>query len=257
MKILPLNIRHKVAIVVTSGAMLIGVPKVMAQNVLKRDAIYDEFVKRPTTPELQDTALNKKTLSFEQAKKELPSKKQIVQPKDNVKTNNVTSQSKKITPKGTSHPDVLAKAPSPNITIKGKQKTAIIVVNLSKNVLYTYDKSGEPTAAYLIASGKRSTPTHTGVRIVSHIETYPYKTAPASTKRHQNPGDYGPKAIILKKIHPLTGQTSSTGEFLHGNANSKTLGMYVSKGCMRMDNEVIKKIASETKPGDLIIIKRD
>ena len=61
----------------------------------------------------------------------------------------------------------------------------------------------------------------------------------------------------MEKIHPLTGQTSSTGEFLHGNANSKTLGMYVSKGCMRMDNEVIKKIASETKPGDLIIIKRD
>ena len=158
-------------------------------------------------------------------------------------------------PEGTSEKDVLAGAPNPNVKIQGQMKTAKFVVDLSKNVLYKYNIQGKPEMAYMIASGKPSTPTSKGVRVVTHTETYPYRTAPAHTKRRRNPSAYGPKIILLNKLDPNTGEKSDIGEFIHGNNNFDSLGRYVSHGCMRMDNEVIKRLATEAKRGDIVIIK--
>lgn len=158
-------------------------------------------------------------------------------------------------PEGTSEKGVLAGAPNPNVKIQGQMKTAKFVVDLSKNVLYKYNIQGKPEMAYMIASGKPSTPTSKGVRVVTHTETYPYRTAPAHTKRRRNPSAYGPKIILLNKLDPNTGEKSDIGEFIHGNNNFDSLGRYVSHGCMRMDNEVIKQLATEAKRGDIVIIK--
>lgn len=160
-----------------------------------------------------------------------------------------------ITPSGCKEPSVLIAAPNPSIKILGKNKIATFVVDLSSNVLYHYDKEGNATAAYLIASGKKSTPTHKGIRIVTHVETYPYKSAPPASKRRKHPRDYGPKIIVLKALDPKTGEKTPTGEFIHGNRNQNSLGKYASKGCMRMDNEVIKELATQAKSGDIVIIK--
>lgn len=157
--------------------------------------------------------------------------------------------------KGTSKASVLSKAPSPRITVAGEKKLATIVVDLSQNVLYHYNEKGDAVAAYLVASGKKSSPTDKGLRVVKNIETYPYKTAPLATKRRKNPRDYGPKILILEKVNPKTGARSSTGEFIHGNNNPKSLGKYVSLGCIRMDNEVIKKLAKQVKRGSYVLIK--
>ena len=162
-----------------------------------------------------------------------------------------------VPPKGTDEKMLLMLAPPPQVEIAGEIKTAKIVVDLNKNVLYTYDNTGMPEMAYLVASGKASTPTDTGIRVVSNIETYPYRTASPKTKRYKNPRDYGPKALILRTVDPKTGKTSPTGEFIHGNNNPSSLGKYASKGCIRMDNEVIKLIAKQVEKGDIVIIKRD
>lgn len=170
-------------------------------------------------------------------------------------TDTFTRTAPEITPSGISDSLVLKYAPSPIITVQGEKKSAIFVVDLSKNVLYHYDETGKPQMAYLVASGKPSTPTDKGIRVVSHTETYPYKSAPPSTKRYRNPRDYGPKAIILRILDPLTGETTQTGEFIHGNKDASSIGKYISKGCIRMDNEVIKKLAQIVKRGDIILIK--
>ena len=162
----------------------------------------------------------------------------------------------KIPPKGTINDTVLMFAPSPEITIKGEKKSAAIVVDLSKNVLYQYNKKGEPFCAYRVASGKKSSPTDEGIRVVTHVEKYPYKTAPESSKRRQNPNDYGPRVICLETVDPDTGVRGKTGEFIHGNNNPKSLGKYASKGCIRMDNSIIKKIAQEVQKGDFVLIKK-
>lgn len=165
----------------------------------------------------------------------------------------------KITPKGTDDSIVLAQAPKSDITIAGENKKAGIIVDIDTNVLYTYDSNGNPTKAYLIASGKKSTPTEKGVRIVTHKEKYPYRGAPASSKRRRAPRDYGPFIVCLNKINPKTGEQSSTGEFIHGcrsyHATFETdPKRYVSHGCVRMDNEAIVEV-KEVTPGTIVIIK--
>lgn len=162
-----------------------------------------------------------------------------------------------VPPSGTSSDSVLLFAPDPEIYIMGELKTAAIVVDLSKNILYKYNELGQAEKAYLIASGKKNTPTDTGVRVVSHVEKYPYKTAPASTKRRRQPWNYGPNAIILNKLDPETGTKSQTGEFIHGNNDPASIGKYASLGCMRMDNEVIKELSKQVKRGDIVIITRE
>jgi len=173
-------------------------------------------------------------------------------------TEQVDSFIPQITPQGTKNLAILAQAPKPDVTIARVKKKAGIVVDLKKNILYRYDKDGKPVNAYLIASGAVDSPTNTGVRIVSHIETYPYKTA-KGTKRSQNPNDYGPKILILKIVDPKTGKQSYTGEFIHGHLSyydtfEATKDRRVSHGCMRMDNDVIQTLAKEVKPGELVII---
>lgn len=160
-----------------------------------------------------------------------------------------------IPPKGTTKDSVLLCAPSPVVYVMDEKKNAAIVVDLSKNVLYKYNEDGKAECAYLVASGKKTTPTDPGLRIVTHVEKYPYKSAPPSTKRYKKPWDYGPRAIILEKLDPETGKRSLTGEFIHGNHNPNSLGKYASLGCIRMDNTVIKELAAQVKQGDLVLIK--
>lgn len=160
-----------------------------------------------------------------------------------------------VPPSGTNDSTVLAGAPSPAVKVCGEEKTAAIVVDLKNNILYKYDKFGNAENAYLIASGAKETPTHKGVRIVSHVETYPYRGAPPRSKRRRSPRAFGPKAIILNKLDVKTGEQSSTGEFIHGNNDANSIGKYASHGCMRMDNEVIQQLAKEVKRGDIVVIK--
>ena len=165
-----------------------------------------------------------------------------------------------ITPQGTNNKTILANAPKPDIVINGQKKKAGIVVDLSTNVLYRYDKDGNPINAYLIASGKKSTPTDKGVRIVTHKEKFPYRGTPRRSKRRRAPRDYGPMIICLDKLDPKTGKHSSTGQFIHGCRSyektfNSTSDRYVSHGCMRMDNDVIKALAPTVEKGEIVIIK--
>ena len=162
--------------------------------------------------------------------------------------------SMKVPPTGTTSESILLAAPNPKVKLAGEQKNAAIVVDLSKNILYQYDVNGKATCAYLVASGKNSTPTKTGLRVVTHVESFPFKSAPASTKRRKKPWDYGPRIICLETIDPETGKRGITGQFIHGNANPESIGKHASLGCIRMDNGIIKKLAKEVKRGDLILM---
>lgn len=161
-----------------------------------------------------------------------------------------------VPPEGTTNPLVLKGAPSPVVFVEGIKKTAAIVVDVSKNILYKFNDFGKAEVAYRVASGKASTPTLTGVRIVSHIETFPYKNAPQGSKRRRNPNDYGPKIIVLNKLDPKTGEQSYFGQFIHGNRNAASIGKYASKGCMRMDNDVIRLLSTQVERGDLVLITK-
>ena len=164
--------------------------------------------------------------------------------------------SSKVPPEGSDAYKFLKFAPKPDIVYMGEQRKARFVVTLSDNRLYHYDDFGEPIKVYSVASGRPSSPTSTGVRMVSHVESYPYLTAPRSTKRRRSPKSYGPKIIILDKIDLETGEKSMIGEFIHGNNDSTSIGKKVSMGCIRMDNKVIKYLSGVVKRGDFVVIKK-
>jgi len=173
---------------------------------------------------------------------------------------NITEQkpdtfTRSIPPQGTDDKTILMNAPKPNVKIQGKNKIAKVVVDLTSNVLYKYDSTGSPQKAYLIASGRPNMKTEKGVRIVSHIEKFPYRGAPRRSKRRRRPRAYGPFIIVLNKIDTKTGEESSTGQFIHGTNVPSSIGKYVSHGCMRMDNEIITELSKEVKRGDIILIK--
>ncbi len=178
----------------------------------------------------------------------------VAKPQNN--NNNDSFERTTITASGTSSQKALINAPDPSVRVLGENKTALFVVDITENVLYEYDREGNPQAAYKVASGKKKTPTTPGIRIVSHTETYPYKSAPKSTKRYKSPKDYGPKIIYIKLINPVTGEVTDNGEFIHGNRDANSIGKHISGGCIRMDNEVIKDLAGKVKRDDIIIIKK-
>jgi len=161
----------------------------------------------------------------------------------------------RIKPEGTKNLYILANAPSPFTVIQNEVKTAKFVIDTKNHTLYEYNKDGVPTCAYLVATGKKSTPTHKGVRVVSHTETFPYKNAPSNTVRYNNPKAFGPKIIILNTINTKTGELGDNGEYIHGNNNINSLGTNASGGCVRMDNEVIEKLSGLVKRGDVVIIE--
>lgn len=157
--------------------------------------------------------------------------------------------------KGANSEEFLKNAPNAKIKIAGKEKFAKFVVDISNNRLYKYDLDGKAQMVYSICSGKKSTPTYKGVRIVTDIEKFPYSGA-HGTKRKKNPRDYGPNVICLATIDVKTGKNiGSNGQFIHGNNNAASIGKYWSKGCMRMDNGVIQQLAKEARRGDLVLIK--
>lgn len=164
--------------------------------------------------------------------------------------------STKVPPEGTDEYRFLKFAPKPDIVYMGEERKARFVVTLSDNRLYHYNDYGEPIKVYSVASGRPSSPTSTGVRMVSHVESYPYLSAPRSTKRRRSPKSYGPKIIILDKIDLETGEKSMIGEFIHGNNDSTSIGKKVSMGCIRMDNKVIKYLSGIVKRGDFVVIKK-
>lgn len=143
-----------------------------------------------------------------------------------------------------------------NIKIAGERKRATIVVDTDKNKLYHFAEDGSIIKEYDVATGKKSTPTDKGIRMVTWIENYPYKSAPAISKRRKAPWDYGPKIIVIGVVDEKTGEvTHFNGEFIHGTNKPQSIGTHASKGCVRMHNEDVIELASQLEKDMYVVFK--
>ena len=138
------------------------------------------------------------------------------------------------------------------INIGEEVKKAAIVVDLNTNILYHYDELGNIIKTYSVASGKKSTPTHTGIRILEEVENYPYKTA-YGTKRKRTPNTYGPKVLRLVPIDENGNKKDYDGEFIHGTNEPSSIGKNASKGCIRMLNDDVKELSENVKAGSYVL----
>lgn len=145
---------------------------------------------------------------------------------------------------------------SPKIKVGKEYIRPTVIVDKSENELYLYDSKGYLKSSFSVGLGKKTTPTKIGLRKVVGIESYPYKNAPKQTKRHQFPNDYGPKVIVLGIVDPKTGEvTGFNGEFIHGTNKPESIGKNESKGCVRMNNEEVKQLATELEIGQYVLIR--
>lgn len=152
--------------------------------------------------------------------------------------------------------DTRANSFAPKIKVADKLIIPMAVVDLSEGTLYHYGEDGTLKNTYEVASGKVSTPTKPALKIIRGIEVYPYNRAPKSTKRYKTPNDYGTHLLNLAEVDSITGNIiGSNGQFLHGTFKPSSIGKKVSNGCVRVHNDVIKKIAEEAKVGQYILIK--
>lgn len=143
-----------------------------------------------------------------------------------------------------------------NVKIAGERKRATIVVDTDKNKLYHFAEDGSIIKEYDVATGKKTTPTDKGIRMVTWVENYPYRSAPAISKRRKAPWDYGPKIIVIGVVDEKTGEvTHFNGEFIHGTNKPQSIGTHASKGCVRMYNEDVKELAAQMEKGMYVVIK--
>ena len=130
-----------------------------------------------------------------------------------------------------------------------------IVVDISEKRLYHYDYEGYLKDVFPIASGKNSTPTKPGLRIIADIEDYPYEKA-YGTKRKKNPNDYGNHVLRLKNVDAKTGKIiGEDGQYIHGTFKPNSIGKKVSNGCVRVYNNVIDTLAYQLDKDQYVLIK--
>jgi hypothetical protein len=109
----------------------------------------------------------------------------------------------------------------------------IIIINTSGNTLTLYE-NGQPAKKYIIASGRHSSPTPTGI----------YKI----TSKARNWGSgFGSRFMRLNVPWGLYG--------IHGTNRPGLIGSDVSAGCIRMRNADVEDLYDRVKVGTPVIIE--
>ncbi|TYP79460.1 L,D-transpeptidase family protein [Paenibacillus methanolicus] len=129
----------------------------------------------------------------------------------------------------------------------GSAQEDLIIVNKKTNKL-AYFSGGELVKEFRVATGKTPSLTPEGsFKIVNKIKNRPYY------KEHIPGGDpanpLGDRWLGLD-----VNGTKGTTYAIHGNNNKKSIGKYVSAGCIRMYNDDIHWLFGEIKTGTVAFI---
>jgi len=128
-----------------------------------------------------------------------------------------------------------------------QKKAPLIVINKKTNEL-AYFKNGELVKTFPVATGKKPSYTPEGTfKIVNKIKNRPYY-------KEKIPGG-DPKNPLGKRWLGLDANgTNGTTYAIHGNNNPRSIGKYVSAGCVRMHNEDVEWLFDEVKLNTKVVI---
>lgn len=135
----------------------------------------------------------------------------------------------------------------PASTSASETKNELLIINKQTNQLAFYI-NGELIKTFRVATGKSPELTPEGTfKIVNKIKNRPYY------KEHIPGGDpanpLGDRWLGLE-----VGETYGTTYAIHGNNNSKSIGKYVSAGCIRMLNDEIHWLFPQIVIGAKVVI---
>jgi lipoprotein-anchoring transpeptidase ErfK/SrfK len=120
-----------------------------------------------------------------------------------------------------------------------------ILVRISQRRL-TLFRSGKPVLHATVAVGSSATPTPTGSYYVNQ------RLIPADTS-----GPFGPGAIGISAFsNVLTGWAQGGPIAIHGTNEPWSIGHAVSNGCIRVRNDVLRRIFPVTPAGTPVVIRQ-
>jgi lipoprotein-anchoring transpeptidase ErfK/SrfK len=120
-----------------------------------------------------------------------------------------------------------------------------VVVDISAKRL-TLFRQGRPVLRATVAVGSSATPTPTGSYYVNQ------RLIPTDSS-----GPYGPAAIgISAYSNVLTGWTQGGPVAIHGTNEPWSIGHAVSNGCIRLHNDVLRRLFKVTPAGTPVLIRQ-
>lgn len=126
-----------------------------------------------------------------------------------------------------------------------------IVIDKSTNVLSFYEK-GKLVKSFPVGTGRKKSYTPEGLfTIIEKIKNRPYYKEHIKGGDPKNPlGDrwLGLKVTIGGKVSYAYG--------IHGTNNEKSIGKYVSAGCIRMHNKDVRWLYDRIKTGTRVLITK-
>lgn len=134
---------------------------------------------------------------------------------------------------------------------------AKVVVDLSENRLFLYDKNNEVKQVYSVAVGKISAATGKSITSVGYKQVDSMVGNPAwlGEQLYKIPDIFGPKLVGLGEYNPDTGRVKDAPFEIHGTNNENSIGDAASSGCVRMHNEAVKEVYAEMNKGDRVYFK--
>ncbi len=119
-----------------------------------------------------------------------------------------------------------------------------IVVDVSARRL-TFFRNGRPRLTATVAVGSPATPTPTGTYYVNQ------RLVPSDTS-----GPFGPGAIGVSAFSDvLTGWAQGGPIAIHGTNQPSSIGHAVSNGCIRVRNDVLRRLFDASLSGTPVIIR--
>ncbi|MFB9328599.1 L,D-transpeptidase family protein [Paenibacillus aurantiacus] len=129
----------------------------------------------------------------------------------------------------------------------GSAQEDLIIVNKKTNKL-AYFSGGELVKEFRVATGKTPSLTPEGsFKIVNKIKNRPYY-------KDKIPGGDPANPLGDRWLGLDVNGTKGTTYAIHGNNNKKSIGKYVSAGCIRMYNDDIHWLFGEIKTGTTALI---
>jgi lipoprotein-anchoring transpeptidase ErfK/SrfK len=140
-------------------------------------------------------------------------------------------------------------AETTKIAAKFSKYEQFILIDKSTNKLYFYEE-GELVKSFPVATGKKPSYTPEGLfTIHEKIKNRPYYKEKIKGGDPKNP--LGDRWLGLKVT--VNGKTSYAYG-IHGNNNEKSIGKYVSAGCIRMHNKDVRWLYEQIKTSTPVYI---
>lgn len=146
---------------------------------------------------------------------------------------------------------LVAHAETVQLAKKYAKYEQFIIIDKSMNKLFFYE-GGKLSKSFRVATGKKPSYTPEGLfPIHEKVKNRPYYKEKIKGGDPRNPLGDRWLGLVVKR----NGKTSYAYG-IHGNNNEKSIGKYVSNGCIRLHNKEIRWLYDQIKTGTLVLIQK-